>query len=641
MNAEEEKRDRRPERWLLCAGVFLGWTIAAGGIDPTGRVFALGLVALAALAAIRDADAVPVNLALFLPAFAALASLPSALIPGLGYEETTQLFFFAVAANALSADAESAALAKMVLFASIALAASVHAESLGNVMLLGRPGLGLGAAGFLAGAGVTSVALAASLPVLWETRAALPRSFAALAALIIVAAIILTESRTGLVAAGAGMAWPFLRMPPASRRRAFGVGAVIVAALALAFLPKFIARLDPHYLTNAQRLSMIGGVGRAFLARPLAGYGPWSFPILGQRFLAWPKWELHPHNVLLRTTFESGFVGLLAWSALIVVLAAGARRKIAAPRAWAPGAVLAIFGGSMTDDMFWIPSLAFLFFLAASAFAAGPRYRVPIYFAAPLLLILGFAAAILPALQDRAPGMPLAPLCQELDAAVIENKEPDYRGWTFDPAALRIAGYADLASGDTPRALALFRSALGQDPHLIFGPHTLDLAWTLGASGDTPGADAMLAQTRAIAPALAAWFLHETAPVELSFVDRHYGIEYPDPFAIAPAMVAPDGDPLSWRHYRYEGAQALVAGDTARARALLDKAHVLALREYGTDAVLCRLYASVAPEYASELLARAEHRRDPASPWRIFAPMIYRHDIHSTGENAPWREQSR
>ena len=146
----------------------------------------------------------------------------------------------------------------------------------------------------------------------------------------------------------------------------------------------------------------------------------------------------------------------------------------------------------------------------------------------------------------------------------------------------------------------------------------------------------MIETTRELAPVLAAWFLRESRPVEPSFIDRHYGIEFPDPFAIAPSMVPADGDVLSWRHYRYLGARALLEDDRPRARRLLEKAHLLALQQYGTDAVLCRLYAEAAPEFAAELQKRAEARRDPALPYRVFAPLMYRHRIFSTGDNSSW-----
>ena len=176
---------------------------------------------------------------------------------------------------------------------------------------------------------------------------------------------------------------------------------------------------------------------------------------------------------------------------------------------------------------------------------------------------------------------------------------------------------------------------------MIWTPNRLDLAWLTAKIEDREVAAARLEEARILAPVLVAWYRGETVPVAPSLIDRHHGIEFPDPFAISLAMVPPGEDRLHWTHHRGLAAKALLAGDTPGAARAFAIAEALARRQHGTDPLLCRLGAMIRPDLAAHYLERAESRRDPAHLWRVFGPLVYRIPVTSTGEIAPWRAKRR
>jgi len=417
-------------------------------------------------------------------------------------------------------------------------------------------------------------------------------------------AFLCTGSRTGWIALLGGAVIPFLDMPREKRKTAISLLGVLFIIGIVLQLPRFIDRLDPRYITNSQRLSMIKGVAHAFLEHPIFGHGAWTFPIIGQRYLIWPKWELHPHSFPLRVLFESGLIGALAWGAFFWLVGRGREHR-------APTAIfLTIAAGSLTDDLLWIPLFSAIFFLCAGGILCAGPWRVP----KAVLAAIGIIAAFGPLVHEHVRTFPFRPISHLIDEAITNNTVPDYRGWQEDPWALRIAGYD---SGDP----AFFERALARDPNMIFGPHLLDLG--------------RFDQARKIAPVLTAWHLRETSAPSPTPIDWHYGIESPH----ATSRTIAWGDPKDWRHYRDSGAVLLAAGDTERARPLFQTAFFLAQKQYGTDPILCRLAAEVMPENREQLLELAKRREHPAYPYAIFAPLIYRHSVRSSGENSVWWSQ--
>jgi hypothetical protein len=664
----------------LGAAIVLSYTTTIGGLNPDGRVIALGLILLAALS-----SNTAMRPALWGPALAAVASLAVAPIPGLGWETVFQLFFFAAAGSVLGGALDRPIVSGSLLLAGTALALSVIAEAAGHFALLGRNGLGLGAAGFLMGANVSAIALAAALSAAASLFAGVggvtgatgaagasgvsgaeefaggaaagqvgPRRFLSIAAGIVIASgIVLTGSRTGLIAAAAGLIPLAIQLPPRFRRALFAGFIGCLFAGAFLYLPRFLAKLDPAFITNAQRFSMIHGVFDAAAERPFAGFGPGAFPILGQRFLTWPKWELHPHSLPLRILFESGLVGVIGWGWLVVSAMRGAKRALKESRALSLSVACALAAGSVTDDALWIPALGAIFFLAVAGLfevgatvaggggkprlAGGERRAFPARAAmTALIAITGIAAGILPALEERVPGIAFAPNLRAIDRAVERGDEPDFAGWREDPMSLRVGAYARWSRGDRSGAIELVERARALDPSMILGPHLLDRVWMEEARGDTAAARRILDEARRVAPVLTARYCGETTASERSWIDRHYGIEFPDASIITAKTMIKVEDPLDWRRYRYEAAAAWERGDTNAARSFLERASTLAASQYGRDPVLLRLRAALYPEAAAALLKSARIRSAPSYPYRVFAPLVYRRRPATTGENSPW-----
>ncbi len=621
---------------LFSLAVLFALTFAAGGVQPPGRALVSVFFFGAALAACGARGVSPrLRWPLFAPAAAAALSLPLAPIPALGYELTLQLFFYAASATLLADYISNRVVITSFAAAAVLLSLSVLFEAVQNVLLSGPAGLAQGAAGFLLGANVTATLLAASLTPLWwlfEQRK-ISRAAAFALGAVVAAGIVLTQSRTGWIAAACGLVVPFSRMTPRRRARVVAFGLLLLAAGALAYVPRFLAKLDPGYITNMQRWSMMRGVSEAFRDAPWLGFGPWSFPVIGQRYLTWPKWELHPHSLPLRVLFETGLVGVFAW---LACLWSGLRKVPSRPAdAIAFGVVAAILGGSITDDVLWIPFASMLFFTALGAGIPGPLIRARAAYA--VLPALGLmACGLLPLAHAAWPGGPLEPVSLALVRAVTEDRIPDFAGWREDPTALRATAYKALHRGDTRVAENFLRAAHVADSRMIFVPTLFDLAWLRRADGRETDAEMLLREARLVAPVLTARFSGETEPVVASWLDRHYGIEFPEPSAISAGMLEPVNDVLDWRHYRYEGAQALASGDTERARDLLRRAWRLGTRQYGTDPVLCRFLAEAFPENAANWRARAAARDGAAFPYRVFAPLIFRQPVTGDVENSPW-----
>lgn len=584
---------------LLALAVILGLTSSKGGIYPWGRFTMGGLLLAAAL--LRPCRLHP---ALLLPLFAALAVWPLSLVPRLGFQENMTLAFVTCAAGSLIPEVRSRYFLIAVVLGAVPLAVSVIFETGINVIMIGAPGFGLSAGGLLGGANVTAVALAMGMISLWYLQG--PKAIGVLLAF----AFLCTGSRTGWIALLGGAVLPFLEMPSERKKQAITVLALLfIFGIALQ-LPRFIDRLDPHYITNSQRISMISGVAHAFLEHPIFGHGAWTFPIVGQRYLTWPKWELHPHSFPLRVLFESGLIGAMAWGAFFLVI----WRRVKGPL----GAILlTIAAGSLTDDLLWIPLFSAVFFLSAAGILGPGEWRLPRFF----LAAMGIVAAIGPLVHEHVRNFPLQPISHLIDEATTAGTLPQYRGWQEDPWALRIAGYHHLHSGDTATAMSYFERALVRDPHMIFAPHLLDLG--------------RFDEAREIAPVLTAWYLGDTIAPSPTPLDWHYGIESARSTLTAVAW----SDPKDWRYYRARGASALAGGDTEHARALFQTSFFLAQKQYGTDPILCRLAAQVMPENREQLLDLASRRERPSYPYSIFAPLIYRHSVLSSGENSGWWPQ--
>ena len=634
----------RLPRILTAFAIVLGLTLAHGGLYPQERLLALLPIWCGALVAVyrvsvgghrRPAFVWPI----FLPALAATVSLFTAFIPSMGYDEVVQLFFYAAAASALVTAVDERWLLGALVAGAFVVSATMLFESAGYVRELGRLGLGVQVAGTLHNANVAAVVLAVAVVATAGLYGdgALGGGKALALATVLLAALLLAGSRSGLLALMAGLVPAALRLP---RRARIGLGFAVLLVIALSaaiYWPRFVARLDPGHLTNSQRLSMIQAVWTGSKAEPLFGYGPWSFAVVGQRFITWPKWELHPHSLPLRVLFESGAVGVLAWLVMIAAILRSLWRERRMPLAAGPA--LAFLAGSLTDDVIWVPAAAAIFFLLLACCGIECRLRVERDAQALLLVILGALAVALPVARENWHDLPGGPPCFALDRDNRDFTLPSYEGWDEDPWAIRMAGYTWLNRGETGPALELFMLAQEKDPLMLLTPNQLDIAWALRSLKQETEAARVLERLRPQAPQLVAWFEHgavRDSAGEWTWLDRHYGIEFARPGEVLPESVPPCADPLSWRHHRHLGAQALVRGDTDAARHHFQTAFRLASIQCGTDPVLNRLYASVAPELAPRLRERIAARSGPIYPFPYFSPLIHRQVTRTTTNNAAW-----
>ncbi len=169
-------------------------------------------------------------------------------------------------------------------------------------------------------------------------RLGVTRVAAAVVALLMLATVVLTQSRSG--ALGAAAAVVALALLGRSARRGIGVVTVVVVLGAVPFLPTaFWSRMDTivngegdRQFTGsreARKTVMQEGI-TAFLDNPLTGVGAGQFKNYDPAGRQAP-W-LETHNALIQVAAETGIVGLLAFVFLIwrAAAAALATRRLAA-----------------------------------------------------------------------------------------------------------------------------------------------------------------------------------------------------------------------------------------------------------------------------------------------------------------------
>jgi O-antigen ligase len=183
---------------------------------------------------------------------------------------------------------------------------------------------------------------AAAIIAMTRKYSAIRRLAAAGIAALMLATIVLTQSRSG----GLGLAVMVVSLVFLARkvRPGFAVGVLVAMLVATAFMPAsfwdrmstiFDARRDQLEYTGSRetRRSVMEEGIRAFIQFPFTGVGAGQFknynpPGRQQRFR-------ETHNVLIQVAAETGIVGLLAFSFLIVravMAAATTRRMLKRPR---------------------------------------------------------------------------------------------------------------------------------------------------------------------------------------------------------------------------------------------------------------------------------------------------------------------
>ena len=627
---------------LFGAAVFVGVGFFGGGIYPSDKAIVLGLIFIAALLC-RSPELTkkgwPLAWPLLLPVGAVVVSQFSSLIPGMGFEQVFLYSFLSLCVLALIKESDRKKVAIGIVAAAVFLSLTVCFEVAQHVLSIGVNGLGLSSAGGLMGANVTAVVLAAMVPslmYLYEEKVIDMKVLAGLAAIVCLG-IIFTGSRTGILALCAGLVIPAWRMPGKVRKGIFIAAGVCIVGIAIVYWPRFVAKLNPKYLTNLQRISMINAVFDGWRENPLVGFGPWTFSVVGQKYLSFPKWELHPHSFPLRILFETGLFGITAWITLVVISVRETVKNFSVDTSMAAGSLLALSVGSLTDDVIWVPVVTLLAFTWFAMLLEAKCVRLNFTVGRSLLIVFGLLAVLLPLLQQGTRGaLPFAPPVFENDRAIMEARAPMFSGWEEDPIALRTAGYSRLRAGDFVEARSFLEKAIEKDPLMIFAPNKLDLAWVLDAYGRPRRAAFLVKEVRNVAPVLADWYEGVSSDTRWSFLDRHYKIEFANASEVSLESVYDIGDPLDWRSHRKQGAKFLLVGDTESAREAFEKSNYLAWQIYGTDPVLYRFLAKVKPEKREYYLSRAERRYGPVLPYRVYAPLIYRYSLQTTGDNSPW-----
>jgi putative inorganic carbon (HCO3(-)) transporter len=215
----------------------------------------------------------------------------------------------------------------------------------------------------------------APLPRQFRRGQALPRAGLLLLALLIVAVILLADSRGALLAAGAGLlAVLALRWP----RLLWGLPVLLAAAVAVALWIGPAALLDQIGSAGAvggldERLEIWSRALYALQDFSFTGVGLGAFdqviPLLYPYFLIPPSIEIsHAHNLLLQVGVDLGMPGLVAYLAILLVvffrlisaLRGSANRLHWALAAGVLGGLAAMLVHGLLDAALWGTKLAFL-----------------------------------------------------------------------------------------------------------------------------------------------------------------------------------------------------------------------------------------------------------------------------------------
>lgn len=657
-----------PGRWaapLFAAALLLGLSLLAAAVRPWERAVFTGVLLAASCLAAATGRRPPRLLlaAAFAPLLAAVLSVAAAPAPLLAIGPCALLLCGAVwAAGAAALDDDGGRRLDEALAAAPAvLALPVLWEFARNVAAMGPPGQAMQVEGWVRNANVLAVASAATVPFAAafersDRRPAL-RAAAAASAVLGVVAVLLSGSRTGLLALTAAAAVGLAGLSRPNRRLVLAGAAVAAALLAAAASPRLVRSLDPSFITNVQRLRMIEDARAAFAERPVLGWGPGAAPFVYPRFQRADKWELHYHALPLQAAVETGLVGVLAWGAAVAILGFFIARNRRTPAA---ASVAALLAASATDYLLWIPLVSGLLWVAAGRLAgasaapaatagAGSLGRRVFPAAAPAALAAAaaFTVTIAAPLVEAAPDLVEEASARADSAAAARALARN----PLDAGARNAAAGLTFARGDIAAAEILYREALAADPWADFGPHHLDLALLLVRDGRETEAAPFVAAAAQRHPNLARWFVEsvlDTAaraavgtPVyaegdRVLTQDLLYGTVdlYPDSSSpeawtfeeIEDAVTR--GDPLSWRLRRSLGGRLLAAGDAARALVQIRRAEYLRYRQTRPDPTLLdRLAAAAAAAGDGALAGRARSAAAAADravwPYAEVASLAY------------------
>jgi O-antigen ligase len=197
----------------------------------------------------------------------------------------------------------------------------------------------------------------------------------------------LTFTRSALVGACAGIA--FLLLLKDLRLMAV---MPVLAALFFVLAPpqvtsRFMSMFDSRDPTRVDRMTMLKVGGRMVASNPLVGVGPTRVGPRYSEFLraGEPNHQNpHLHNVPMQIAAERGVPALLAWLAMIVVLAIDMVRRLKIPdtrflAAAALGCIVAMVAAGMAEYNFGDSEFLMLFLvLMTLPYAAKPEGATPV-----------------------------------------------------------------------------------------------------------------------------------------------------------------------------------------------------------------------------------------------------------------------
>lgn len=390
----------RPE-WLVPLFVALTWTAVGrgtfGGL-PTpvevGGPLLLGAAAWFALPRLRFArDVIVVALLIGVPVV--VAGLVSPVEPVLEtgvYKDLTFLFIAALGLRSV-ADVERAGI--VLCFTGIALAAggvySVTVGEIGPFALVdeGSETLGttaLRAAGPFGDPNFFALSMAAIMPFALHLAARpawAPRLLAATTVLSLLAGILATGSRGGLLATAVVLVVYAFTSPA----RPVRIATLATILLAIGLAPLFSEQLGTSANRSVEGRATENLVAVAMFAdHPLTGVGPGHYPALYRDYARDigndPRVMRLPHSLPLEIAAEQGLVGLLGWAAAFSILV----RFVVVRRLWRVPVARAVM-------------VALAAYLIGSLFLHGGQLRI-VYMLIGMLLAL---VAVTPAHRRRTP----------------------------------------------------------------------------------------------------------------------------------------------------------------------------------------------------------------------------------------------
>lgn len=382
--------------WIVPSFLALTWcsldaTVFGGLPSPveTGGLVLLVVVAWRSLSR-PQAMRAPLVVALLL----ALPTLASGLLHGGHVGALRDLSFLFIAALGLRtvADVRRATIALAVVGAVLGIGAAysvldhptglfsiVNEAARTSTVTLGRAAGPFGEPNFFA----LSMAALVPIALLNVVAGGWRRALGLVSAVALLAGVLATGSRGGLIAGGVGIVAFGLAVGGARAR----AGALATLLVGVALLPLFATQTHASRGRTTEGRATENRIALAmFLDHPVAGVGPGRYPSLyrdyARRIGNDPRTGRAAHSLPLQIAAEQGTAGLIGWGAAGLAVAGVARRR----RLWA----------SLTGRALLV---AVATYLTGSLFLHGSQLRL-------LFVLVGMVLALACAERDDAPGRP-------------------------------------------------------------------------------------------------------------------------------------------------------------------------------------------------------------------------------------------